>query len=129
MYEAGWGVPKDPAQAAYWYNRAVTNFPKVAEREDNAKVSMGDLYASGRGGLPKDEAKAIEWYRKAADAGNASGQAKLGIRYRDGMGITKDEAQARALFEKAAAQGDSFGERLLSLTCTSTAREAWPRIR
>jgi len=114
MYEAGWGVPKDPAQAAYWYNRAVTNFPKVAEREDNAKVSMGDLYASGRGGLPKDEAKAIEWYRKAADAGNASGQAKLGIRYRDGIGITKDEAQARALFEKAAAQGDSFGERLLA---------------
>ncbi len=114
MYEQGRGVPKDPVQAAYWYNRAATNFPKLAEKDTHAMLAMGSLYFYGDGGLPKDAAKAAEWYRKAADGGYAMGQARLGMMYRNGLGVTKDEAQARSLFEKSAAQGDSFGERLLA---------------
>jgi TPR repeat protein len=48
---------------------------------------------NGRG-VAQDFAEAARWYRKAADQGNAPGQASLGDMYAHGQGVTQDYAEA-----------------------------------
>lgn len=52
------------------------------------------------------EGRLVKWQQEQADKGEALYQYKLGIRYRDGVGVAKDEAKARELLGKAAAQGE-----------------------
>ena len=66
------------------------------------------MYERGAGGLAKDEAEAVRWYKKAAEQGDAIGQANLGLMYERGAGgLTKDEAEAVRWYKKAAEQGDA----------------------
>jgi TPR repeat protein len=65
MYERGWGVVKDEAQAVAWYRKA------AAQGNVNAQYNLGVMYAQGRG-VAKDKAQAVDWFRKAADQGDAS---------------------------------------------------------
>jgi TPR repeat protein len=67
------------------------------------------MYIYGRG-VAKDEPQAVQWFRKAAEQGNAAGQAWLGFMYEHGRGISKDEAQAVQWYRKAAEQGFARGE-------------------
>ena len=48
----------------------------------------------------------MKWYRKAAEQGNAVGQARLGWMYENGSGVGKNEVEAVKWYRKAAAQGD-----------------------
>jgi len=52
-----------------------------------------------------DQLRAEAAVRKAAKAGNAEAQFRLGVMYGNGDGVGLDYQQARAWFEKAAAQG------------------------
>jgi hypothetical protein len=65
----------------------------------------------GRGGLPKDDREAVRLFKLAADQGNATGQANLGLAYLGGLGgLLKDERKAVRLFKLSADQGNSRGQ-------------------
>jgi len=51
------------------------------------------MYDNGDG-VPQDYAVAVKWYRLAAEQGNASAQANLGVRYYNGEGVPQDYAVA-----------------------------------
>ena len=41
-------------------------------------------------GVPADYAKAMEWNNRAAQQGNAQGQAQIGYLYQNGLGVTQN---------------------------------------
>jgi TPR repeat protein len=98
MYDRGYGVTADPAQAAGWYRRAAEQgaFP--------AQHALGVLYAAGRG-VPMDHASAADWYGRAAEQGYASAQLAIGILLELGLGVPADPVEAFKWFDLAAAQG------------------------
>jgi hypothetical protein len=98
-YFMGWGVNKDHAQAAPW-------FQKAAEKGHiGAAVSLGYLYHIGSG-VPHDDAAAMVWYKKAADGGSGGAQISVGLLYISGAGLTgPDYANALKYFTMAADQG------------------------
>jgi len=70
---------------------------------------LGYLYGEGRG-VPQDFTKAAEWFSRAAEQGDAVGQASLGWLYYSGHGVARDYGKAAELFGKAAAQGFAMAE-------------------
>src|SRR5207237_606106 len=99
MYQEGEGVPKDAAQAAFWYRKA------AEQGYATAQASLGGMYQEGKG-VPKDAGKAAFWYRKAAEQGDPFGQVLLGFMYSDGEGVPKDVVMAYLWHNLAAAQGN-----------------------
>jgi TPR repeat protein len=84
---------------------AVTWIRRAAERNYSpAQVSLGSLYADGRG-VAADAAEAARWYRRAAEAGDPSGQNALAWMLEEGNGVDKDEDEAERLYRLAAEQG------------------------
>lgn len=76
---------------------------KAAENgEVDALVELGDIYVRGR---TKDYAKAVRCYLEAANIDYAPAQDKMGIMYRDGLGVERDYKQALYWFDQAAGQG------------------------
>jgi TPR repeat protein len=70
-YENGLGVPRDFAQAAYWYREA-------AERGDaQGQANLGQLYFDGRG-VTNDLVQAYMWFKLSAGQGNNLGTTGLG---------------------------------------------------
>jgi TPR repeat protein len=59
LYERGWGVKKDPAQARDWYRAA------AEQGSADSMVNLGALYARGEG-IERDLARAYTWFRLAA---------------------------------------------------------------
>ena len=58
MYQYGWGVPQDYAEAIEWFRKAAT---RLRGRAVQPRVA----YAKGYG-VPQDYAEALRWSRKAA---------------------------------------------------------------
>jgi len=85
--------------------------PDSAESCTPAQMSTNGTYAS----LNSNSDLAIDWYRKAAEAGNAEGQASLAIAYFQGRGVEKDYKQAANWWQKSAAQGSSVAQINLAL--------------
>jgi len=98
MYHSGSGVPKDPAAAALWLQKAAN------QGHANAQYSLGTSYLLGDG-VPKSTASAIEWLNKSAQQGNTLAQANLGAIYLNGDGVAQNFRVALSWLEKAAAQG------------------------
>jgi TPR repeat protein len=69
---------------------------------------LGLLYANGFG-VTRDYTKSREWYEKAADKGDESGMANLGLGllYNNGQGVAQDYAKAREWYEKAVEKGNA----------------------
>jgi TPR repeat protein len=84
------GLPKDPARARYWLNRAedaerrrqelvketlVKDTRARAQGGDaNAMYLLGAWYEHGRHGLAKDDAQARAWYERSATAAEEDGE-------------------------------------------------------
>ena len=98
MYEYGWGVARDDAEAVRWYRLAAEH--GYAE----AQVGLGFMYTNGRG-VAQDDATAVQWYRRAAEQGHASAQYSLGLIYAEGQGVAPDDAEAARWYRLAAEQG------------------------
>ncbi|RPI44304.1 MAG: lytic transglycosylase [Betaproteobacteria bacterium] len=64
-------------------------------------------------GVEKDFDKANELYCRAAKAGHADAQFRLGWIYANGRGVPRDDGVAAILFVMAAEQGHSYARRLL----------------
>jgi TPR repeat protein len=98
MYQNGFGIQKDGAQAVVWYRKAAD------QGFAGAQNALGLMYQTGQG-IAKDDVQAANWYRKAADQGYANAEDALGLMYQNGLGVVKDYLQAAALYRKAADQG------------------------
>ena len=57
----------------------------------------------------------MNWYRKAAEQGNASGQASLGVSYANGTGVVQDDKEAVNWCRKAAEQGNANAQYNLAI--------------
>jgi TPR repeat protein len=66
---------------------------------------LGFLYTQGIG-VERNEATAFAWVLKAAEQGNAAGQAQLGKLYLAGRGVERDYGSAFKWAQKAAEQGN-----------------------
>lgn len=102
---AGYGMPQDFVQAAYWYRQA-------ADRgHAEAQFNLAHLYARGQG-VPKDEQEAARWCRAAATHGFAPAQERLGVRYAQGRGLPQENGQAYFWLTVAANNGNRHADKL-----------------
>jgi tetratricopeptide (TPR) repeat protein len=93
-YQNGFGVKRDPAEAAAWYQRA------AEKGHSDAQNSLAMLLAMGR-----DYAGAAPWFERAAAQGNADAQYNLGVLHRNGLGVRQNYELAVQWFQKAAELG------------------------
>jgi TPR repeat protein len=106
LYDNGFGVPRDDAQAVAWYRKAADQGNAAAQS------NLGRLYDNGHG-VPQDDARALSWYRKAAEQGDPIAQTSLGAAYETGRGVERDLAQAAGWYRKAADQDHAPAELIL----------------
>ncbi len=99
MYEGGYGLAKDPAQALIWFEKSATL--GLA----SAQYNTGIYYQFGRG-VKADPATAARWHGLAAAQGHASVQNNLASLYFMGQGIAKDPIEAWKWFDLAARRLD-----------------------
>jgi hypothetical protein len=70
MYQNGWGVPRDYAEAMKWYRLA------AAQGDALAQNNLGVMYRDSLG-VPRDLDQALAWFRKGAAGGDARAQQSL----------------------------------------------------
>lgn len=99
MYESGFGVEKNDAEAVRWSMLA------AKKGDDLAQSTLGIMYTSGRG-VAQDYGQAVYWYKLSAEQGNASSQTKLGAMYAIGTGVKLDYIKAHMWSNLAAAKGE-----------------------
>jgi TPR repeat protein len=73
-------------------------------------------------GVAKDYAAALLWARRSAEAGNAAGEATLGILYAKGLGVPRDVREGVKWLAKSAAHG--FESAIKNLRQLAAAGEA-----
>jgi hypothetical protein len=72
------------------------------------------LSTPAKAGFTPDGARAVEWYERAALAGSAEAQRKLGLLLaKGGGGLPADPAKAKSWLQQAAAQNDSDAKKAL----------------
>ncbi len=103
MYDNGYGVQQNHAEAANWYQKAAEQGYAFGQS------NLGFMYENGDG-VDQDYAEAVKWYRKAADQGLALGQNNLGHMYEKGFGVSQDQTEAVKWYRKAAEQGLALGQ-------------------
>ena len=68
------------------------------------QLPSGNSYRKGDG-VVQDYEQAISWYRKAAEQGDAYGQALLGQMYAAGLGVEQSDSQAYTWFTSSVVNG------------------------
>ena len=97
-YLLGDEVPRDAAQAAFWYERAAEAGQPAAQNQ------IGYFYQAGIG-VPVNLPRAAHWFQLAAASGSVIGTMNLGVAYLGGLGVPKNEATAQQLFAEAFHKG------------------------
>lgn len=93
-------------------------FRQAAEQGNAAaQVELASFYdptMQTKAGFPHDGALAASWYERAALAGVAEAQRKLGLLFaKGGAGLTADTAKAKSWLQQAAAQNDADAKKAL----------------
>jgi hypothetical protein len=83
-----------------------------------AELEVADFYdpltQPPKGGFTADGARAADWYERAAIAGSAEAQRKLGLLLaKGGGGLPPDPAKAKTWLQQAAAQNDAEAKKAL----------------
>jgi TPR repeat protein len=99
LFDAGLGIERNAAEAAYWYRHAAVN------GHIDSQYNLGVAYSRGDG-VERDMSDAARWWRAAARRGSLNAQFNLGIVYMHGRGVTADAGEAMRWWGMAAAQGD-----------------------
>ncbi|MEK2606384.1 tetratricopeptide repeat protein [Burkholderia arboris] len=108
LYDSGFGVPKDHAQATVWFQKAANQ----GDAEGECIVGLGNVI--GAGGQPQDVSRGVALMKKAVDHGNAGCANQIGELYRNGLfGVPKDHVEAVAWHRRGAEMGDALAERRL----------------
>lgn len=99
LYAGGLGVPRDPAAAFRWLERAA--------RSDHgaAQAAIGVAYSKGEG-VEADYQESRLWLEKAAVKGYPIAEEGLGWLYQNGLGVPTDLAKAVELYEVASQLGN-----------------------
>ncbi|MCX8016852.1 MAG: sel1 repeat family protein [Rhodocyclaceae bacterium] len=93
-------------EAAGQGRQAIAQLLPMARRGDaEAAYRLGRLYYYGEAGVPRDWRTSARWFARAAQAGHAGGQYKLGGMYYAGRGVRADLGKAIDWWAKAASQG------------------------
>jgi TPR repeat protein len=92
-------VPKDDAEALFWFRKA------AAQHDPSAAYNLGAMYAEGRGGQ-RDLGEAVIFYREAGDRGNNAAQSNLGAMYAEGQGVPQNFLLAHMWLSLAAASAN-----------------------
>src|SRR4029077_7874758 len=129
LYERGEGVLQSFVEAVRWYKKAADDYcvpamarlgeiyltgmaaPATASPAALEKISGGtseksllkSLYPQGLA-VAQDFGQAATWNARAAEAGDAAAQARLGYQYATGLGRTRDLNEAERWFSAAAKQ-------------------------
>jgi uncharacterized protein len=107
-YLTGNGVPRDPALAAHWYEKAAQG------GDPQSQNLVGQFYQAGLG-VPVDPARAFHWYQLAASSGSSQALLNMGVAYALGLGVKKDAPLAVEYFRKAAGKGNGTGAAYLGI--------------
>lgn len=99
LYAGGLGVPRDPAAAFRWFERAA--------RSDHgaAQSAIGVAYAKGEG-VETDYKEARAWLEKAAEKGYPVAEERLGWLCQNGFGAPQSMTRAIELYESASRLGN-----------------------
>ena len=103
LYEGGYGLDADPAEAARLYEQAASAGIVVAME------NLAKLYEDGRG-VAQDYGRAIELYNQAAETGSPYASGSLGWLAENGFGMPKDDVEAARLYRIAADGGEAFAQ-------------------
>ena len=106
LYDEGYGVEQDYAQARDWYEKA------AAQNYSKAEHNLGIMYQEGHG-VGQDSAKAAEWFKRAAEHGEPAAQNNLAVLYVRGNGVRQDLAEAARWAAKAAEAGNGSAQKNL----------------
>lgn len=123
----------EAAQALYAAGKgrqAIDKLLPLARRgEAEAAYLLGRLYYYDEAGVPRDWHIAAHWFERAAHAGHAGGQYKLGGIYYAGRGRRRDIERAIYWWTKAAVQGHPEAlNNLGALVSTGTGMAADPDL-
>src|SRR5262249_32310984 len=92
-------IPKDPAWALAWYEKAAELGDAVGA------LLLAEGYWMGNGFLAEDYVLALDWYRKAAELGSIDAISRLGFIYSRDTAGPPDYVQAYFWLSLAAAGG------------------------
>ena len=106
MYRNGQGIPKDDAQAVFWFQKAADQGLATAQGY------LGYMYLEG-GGVKHDDAAGAAWMLKAAQQGVPWAQYSIGFLYDNARGLPHDAETALEWYRKAADNGNSDAKLLL----------------
>ena len=98
LYDTGFGVTKDPAQARAWYRRAADAGSAVGA------FNLAIMNDAGVGG-PQDLPEAARWYERAAKSGYGRAEYNLASLYEAGSGVPRSRSRAIELYARAEAHG------------------------
>lgn len=101
MYDNGYGVPQDRAEAFRWFERA------AGRGFANAQYHLGFMYHHGRG-VQRSQAEALRLYRLAAAQGDPAAQYNLGRMYAHGLVVTRDLVEAHMWLDLASRERTSI---------------------
>lgn len=100
MYDNGYGVPQDRAQAFRWFERA------AGRGYANAQYHLGFMYHHGRG-VQRSQSEALRLYRLAAAQGDPAAQYNLGRMYTHGLVVPRDLVEAHMWLDLASRERTS----------------------
>jgi TPR repeat protein len=95
----GHGTSRDLESTARWLGRA-------ADQGHTQARGLLDEVLAGRFARPGDADALVEIYRERANAGDGLASTKLGLSYRDGLGVDPDDAAALRWLEAGAEKGE-----------------------
>ncbi|MHA1158334.1 MAG: hypothetical protein ACTSP2_06265 [Alphaproteobacteria bacterium] len=98
IYEGGYGIARDLAEAATWYEFAAAG----GDRE--AQSALGMMYLEGRG-VAIDRGRAADYLEGAAAGGKTAAKYNLALLYLEGVARPRDLARAAQLLGEAAQAG------------------------
>lgn len=112
-YATGNGVPRNPALAVEWHQKA------IAQGDTDSMKMLAKRYAEGDG-VPLDQVKAFELWLMAAKSGpGADGEEERGaqqevaVRYHKGIGVEQNFEQAAYWYKASRDNGNEWaGEQL-----------------
>ena len=89
LYANGYGVPKDPVEAASWYKKS------AEQGYGEAEFNLALAYLNGAG-VPKNESEGLAWIIVAAQPGTASI-----VKFREKLEQTFDPAVTAAAHQRS----------------------------
>lgn len=101
-YDNGFGVSRNPQEAARWYRLAAEN------GDMHAQYNLAVMYETGTG-VERDYGEAYRWFEMAAKQGDRHAAVYLGLFNEEGLGRPVDLIEAYAWFDVAAVRNARYG--------------------